>query len=81
MDKKLKEILDNYSGKEHYGFEEAKKELLDLFGVSGSLPDEDWIKKNAPLNPDATHEDVLIHNWWIGGVKDYREELLKRLEQ
>ena len=38
MDKELKEIFDKYSGKEHYGYDEAKKELLYLFSVSGSLP-------------------------------------------
>ncbi|HMC01384.1 MAG TPA: hypothetical protein VKN14_10155 [Flavobacteriaceae bacterium] len=39
MDKRLQEILDNYSGKERYGFEEAKKELLDLFGINHSAID------------------------------------------
>ncbi|MCD6399150.1 MAG: hypothetical protein J7L08_04510 [Candidatus Aenigmarchaeota archaeon] len=61
-------------------FEILETELLNISLVGGLLlPDENWIKKNAPLNPDANYEDVLIHNWWIGGAKDYRNELLKRL--
>ena len=62
--------------------EKVVKNNAALPHVSGSLfPDEDWISKNAPLNPDATNEDVLIHNWWIGGAKDYRDEILRRLQQ
>jgi len=59
MDKKLQEILDNYSGKEHYGFEEAKKELLDLFGVSEStLSIPDIRNKLSPI----THLITIIED-------------------
>jgi len=43
MNKELQNILDNYSGKEHYGFKEAKKELLDLFSSEQLVTFLKWV--------------------------------------
>jgi hypothetical protein len=43
------------------------------------FPNEEWIRKNAPANPDPDKEDVLITNWWTNGALEYRKEILRRL--
>lgn len=43
-----------------------------------SITDEE-IKNHpdTPCNPDPSHEDVLIHTWYVEGAKWFKEKLLK----
>lgn len=60
MDKELKEIFDKYSGKEHYGYNEAKKEFLDLFSVSGTLPFPVLILDGLKLDVEFKNGGIII---------------------
>ena len=62
ISEKLNEIFDKYSGKEHYGYAEAKKDLLDLFSFNGSLPFHVAILDGLKIDVEVKNGYLIIKN-------------------